>query len=109
MPRHPHEIADRRTLALHELVAERLLCDPSIVERARQQVERWDATQGVAPFYVRSWKQLLRLPVTEIVSTLLARTEMANALRQVSPFLHVLGPRERWEVLRHERATRALR
>jgi hypothetical protein len=108
MTRHPHEIADRRTLALHELVAERLLHDPSIVERARQQVERWDATRSVAQFYVQAWNQLLRLPVDDIVSALRERTETANALRQVSPFLHVLSPRERWEVLRHERETRAV-
>jgi hypothetical protein len=108
MPRHPHELADRRSLALHEQVAERLSCDPSIVERARQVVERWDATQSIAPVYVRAWYQLLRLPIADIVTTLRECTETANALRQVSPFLHVLSPRERWEILRHERATRAL-
>jgi hypothetical protein len=108
MSRHPHQIADRRSLALHEQVAERLLRDPAVVDRARQVVARWSETQGVSPEYAEAWDRILDLPVTDIARTLREESETSTMLRQVSPFLGVLSPRERWMILRHERATRGL-
>lgn len=106
MARHPHEIADRRSLALHEQIGQRLLGDPRIVERARQLVGAWRVAQNVSPLYVEAWGRVLELPLQDIARMLGEASEMANMLRQVSPFLHVLSPRERWSVLRNERSTR---
>ncbi len=108
MSRHPHEFADRRSLALHEQVAERLLGDPAVVVRARQVVAQWRATESVSAEYAEAWNRILNLPVTDIAHTLRENSETATMLRQVSPFLGVLSPRERWTILRQERATRCL-
>ena len=108
MSRHPHEVADRRSLALHEQVAQRLLRDPLVVDRARQVVAQWCVTQSVSSEYAEAWNRILALSLVDIANTLREDSETATMLRQVSPFVGVLSPRERWEVLRRERSTRSL-
>ena len=106
MARHPHELADRRALALHEAVASRLLGNPSLTDKARRVLGQWRETRSVSAPYVEAWSEILSLPVPAIVDIMLERSERATSLRQVSPFLGILTARERWEVLRSERATR---
>lgn len=106
MLRHPHEIADRRSLVLHERVAERLVEDPSVRQRALARVEGWRRSGAVAKDYIEAWLKLLSSPLPEIVGTLRSRDEEATRLRQVSPFAGVLSPKERWELLRREKAER---
>ncbi len=106
MPRHLHELADRRSLVLHERVAERLLTDPEVLERARRTVSKWRQSSSVSSVYVEAWARILTLTQTAILDVLRDRGETATMLRQVSPFAGALPPRERWMHLKHERLTR---
>lgn len=61
----------------------------------------WERDGSVAPFYVSAWKEVLALAMGELSQAVLAETEPAHALRQVSPFAGVLSARERWKILEH--------
>lgn len=92
-----HRLAEKRSLAYHRVVAERMLADPAVVERARERVRDW-AASGIAPYYARAWERVLALPVERIRELLLDDTEEARSLRQATPFAGVLSPRERWHI-----------
>ena len=98
-----HELAEERSLALHEEVARRLREDPALLGMARARVEDWLRQGSVHSEYVRAWRGILRRPVEEIGDLLTDRSERARALRQVSPFAGVVPARRRWEIWREVR------
>ena len=90
-----HRLAEKRSLAYHQLVAERIRRDPALVGIARARVDLW-LTEGRAPYYARAWERALAGPLTDLCDLLVADTEEARALRQATPFAGAIGPRERW-------------
>jgi hypothetical protein len=95
-----HAEIERRSLALHAAVAEKLAQDPAQLEAARGRVETWLREGSAHPEYARAWHNALSGPLEELLELLVDPGERAAALRQVSPFAGVLDPRERWEILR---------
>jgi hypothetical protein len=94
----PHEWIDRRSLALHEAVADKLLAHPELIEVARENLRRWLA-RGPQPALIE-WRQLLdTLSLDELQRLLRSPDERAARLRQSSPFAGVLTPRERQSIL----------
>jgi hypothetical protein len=98
----PHRLAEERSLAYHRVVAERIVREPLLLERARATVAAWLA-EGRAPFYAHAWGQVLSSPVDSIARLITSDTEEARALRQATPFAGVLGPHERWRIWREVR------
>jgi hypothetical protein len=96
----PHRRAFERSLALHRAVIERVAKDPRVLERARARVRAWERDGSVAPFYVSAWREVLELAPDRLAAAVLAETEQAHALRQVSPFAGALPARERWQILK---------
>lgn len=89
---------DRRSLAFHRLIAQRLLHDPEAVRaKARQNlgVMRQANDDGSADRYFDRWGALIEGPEAELVSVLLDPGASARDLRQVTPFAGVLTPDER--------------
>jgi len=95
-----HAVAEARSLDLHKAVADRLLADPSLLERARARVRGWLADGSVARPYAEAWQAILAQPVEDVALFLAGTDERARQLRQVSPFAGVLDPRTRWEIWR---------
>lgn len=95
----PHRIAEARSLALHRLLAERLLVDPRVVQQARALAARWLA-EGRATHYMKRWLELLSRDLREVASTIVREDEDLRALRQCTPFAGIISPRERWELWR---------
>jgi hypothetical protein len=95
-----HRTAERRSLAYHSAIAERLVRDPSILERARARVAGWTAAGEVHPKWSAAWAELLARPSTEICDKLCEPSEHMTALRQVTPFAGVLDSRTRWALWR---------
>jgi hypothetical protein len=104
----PHRLAEERSLALHRVIAERLRSDPRVLGRAREKVQRWEAS-GRSPHYARAWQRLLEGPLEPLCELLVADTEEARALRQATPFAGVLSPQERWRIWAQTRETLATR
>src|SRR5437667_12773031 len=45
-----HKLATERSLAFHRVIANRLLADPAVLERARKRVQTWLVRTPVQPF-----------------------------------------------------------
>ncbi len=90
---------ERRSLALHQAIADRLRSDPeAVVARARRTLDVMLAgSAGSSPF-LREWKVLLDRPPDALVSVLTDRDPWARELRQVTPFAGILTPLERTRV-----------
>ena len=99
----PHRLAEERSVAYHRVIAERLRDRPEILESARRRVQGWLSARADAPFYARKWAEILAGDAASIASFLVERTELADELRQSSPFAGALRPRERWQIWRETR------
>lgn len=93
-----HERNDQRSLALHRAIAEKLRSNPALMEIARDNLERWSTAVRHSQPYWDAWREVLRLPFSEILEVMLEEGERMTAMRQASPFAGVLTPQERWGV-----------
>jgi len=92
---------DRRSLALHEAIARRLVEDPDrVMERARRTLALMTEKHPSAAPLLREWRAILRRPTSDVVDLLLDPHPRARELRQVTPFAGVLSPAERADVYR---------
>jgi hypothetical protein len=96
-----HELGERRSIALHDAIAQRL--DAAMVQRALARVETWQSRGLLHPRLAGEWRTLLALPLDALARQLGAADERMARLRSVSPFAGELSPRERWTVWRHAR------
>jgi transcriptional regulator with XRE-family HTH domain len=96
---------ERRSLALHRIVAEKLDHDPG---RVRERAERNLATMraadsdGRASRALEDWERLLRSDNSTLRTALTDKTPRARSLRQSSPFAGVISDEERLAVLEAE-------
>ena len=95
-----HRRAERRSLAYHRAIAERVADDASVLESARRRVAAWRETRSVDLRQASAWDELLQRPAAEIAVALVDESEHMTALRQVSPFAGALDPRTRWQLWR---------
>jgi hypothetical protein len=99
----PHRLSEERSLAYHRVIAERLPHQPEVLENARARVRSWRTSSPDAPFRVRKWEEILAGDVPSIAAFLVERSELADELRQSTPFAGALQPRERWKIWRETR------
>src|SRR4051794_36284637 len=99
----PHRLGEERSVAYHRVIAERLQSRPEILESARRRVQEWLDSRANTPFYARKWAEILSGDVASIAAFLVERSELADELRQSSPFAGALNPRERWSIWRETR------
>jgi hypothetical protein len=93
-----HQRIDRRSLALHRAIAEKLRDRPAMIEIARENLERWSLTGGRSQPYWDAWRELLGRPLPEVLDLLVEPGERMTAMRQATPFAGVLEPAERWAI-----------
>lgn len=92
---------DRRSLALHRVIAARLLADPeAVIAKARRnlRVMRRANSDGSADPWFAEWDRRLAGPVAGVVEVLVSHDQEARDLRQVTPFAGVLTDDERREI-----------
>jgi len=104
-----HEWIDQRSLALDRAIAQRLLADPSLLDRARNTLARWiGQRQPDPPLALREWQDCLeRLSFDEIIALITSDDERARRLRQSSPFCGILPPAERLAIFKQYESRRA--
>lgn len=98
-----HRLAEERSVAYHRAIAERLQQQAEVLENARRRVRGWLAPGPSAPFYARKWAEILAGDAPSIAAFLVERSELADELRQSSPFAGALRPQERWKIWRETR------
>ncbi len=90
-----HSRLDERSLALHQLVAEKVQADPALLDKARGNIRRWQEANESPSLALAEWEQLLGGPVDQVAAFLVERSERATRLRQSSPFAGILTEDER--------------
>ncbi|MFN0168613.1 MAG: hypothetical protein ACKV22_19485 [Bryobacteraceae bacterium] len=98
LPLRGHLRIDRRSLALHRAIGEKLLANPALLDIARANLDRWSLAGGRSQPYWDVWREILNRPLAEIVDLLGEESERMDALRQAAPFAGVLEPAERWAI-----------
>jgi hypothetical protein len=98
-----HRLAEERSVAYHRVIAGRLQEKPEILENARRRVGFWFEGRSEAPFYARKWAEILAGDIASIAAFLVERSDLADELRQSTPFAGALQPRERWQIWRETR------
>lgn len=94
---HGHRTAERRGLAYHRIVAQRL--NEQVVDEARERIERLAADRHLHPRYAEQWRQLLSRSRPDIAQAISADDEEGRDLRQNSPFAGVLNEQERRRII----------
>ncbi len=98
-PYSDHRILDARSLAMHCKIAQKISNDPSLLDKAKANLERWSAkSKDPQPRYLREWEQILKRPWPEIAELITSMSEDATRLRSSSPFAGVLTARERDQI-----------
>jgi hypothetical protein len=98
-----HRLAEERSVAYHRVIAGRLRDQPEILDMARRRVSGWLADGVTAPAAAARWAAVLAGDPSSIAVFLIERSEVADELRQSSPFAGALRPRERWQIWREVR------
>lgn len=93
-----HRTAERRSLAMHARIAQRL--NAATLGRARERVESWLQDGTVDERWGRAWRDLLADPVPVVAAAISRDDETMRALRQTTPFAGALTNAERWHILR---------
>jgi len=94
-----HSPLDARSLAMHALIAKKLLVDPVLIDQARSTLARWRAQAGESvAVHFAEWERILAGSPEAIAEFLTSPGEDATRLRQSSPFTNVLTPDERLSV-----------
>jgi hypothetical protein len=71
---------------------------PALIEIANENNERWSRAGGRSQAYRDAWREILNLPLPEILDLLVEDSERMTAMRQATPFAGVLEPAERWAI-----------
>ena len=99
----PHLRADHVVMALARATAAKIRADPSLIDVARNNLEKWRSAQGgqFSP-PLEEWERILRfLTVSELADFITSRTPKADRLRQSDPFPGVLTEQEREQILQN--------
>jgi hypothetical protein len=97
-----HEDVDARLLRMATTISERIRTDPSLIEAATAYIDRRRLTaSGSEQLALREWRTVLTtMSVPRIRRLLVEDGARGRRLRQSLPFLDVLSPAEREQLLR---------
>jgi len=98
-----HEKIDRRSIALHRAVSEKLRENPSLVQdvvkRIDKQLSLGSVHSATTKFWLKCWKELIESrSVEELCTLLVSPSEEMTRMRQSTPFVNVLSQEERRRV-----------
>ncbi|HTV41254.1 MAG TPA: hypothetical protein VMF08_11805 [Candidatus Sulfotelmatobacter sp.] len=106
-----HAVQDSVNLEMAQRIASGLPQHPEWIDFALANLERWSCQNSNAPSLLRcydEWKGILQEGVSKVCAVLTAETDEGRRLRQNSPFVGILSPKEVWEIKsRHRHATAA--
>jgi len=100
-----HRILDARSLAMHVLIAEKVCKDPSLIDKAKHNLQRWrERSAGEPAPWMGEWARILTRPCLEIAAVMTGMNATSTRLRQSSPFAGILSASERKRIYEAFRA-----
>ncbi len=90
-----HMRLDERSLALHRLIAVKVRDNPALLDKARDNLRRWQEAGNSPSHALAEWARIITGPVDQVAQFLEERSERATRLRQSSPFCGILTEAER--------------
>ena len=99
-----HAFLDEFALAYHRAVADRLRAEPAaVLEHARRNLDRWTEGDAFGPgdlAPLEEWRRVLEeADVGRLIEIITDASDEGQRLRSSSPFVGVLSPEERLEIL----------
>lgn len=99
-----HAFLDEFALAYHRAVAGRLRDEPAaVLEHARRNLDRWTEGDAFGPGELASleeWRRILdEAEAGRLIEIITDTSEEGQRLRSFSPFVGVLSPEKRLEIL----------
>lgn len=92
---------DRKSLALHQLVVEKIELDPKLFQRVQQTLQLWRSKENWATRpYLAQWQAVVDDGMQAALARATEETERGQAMRQASPFAGILTEAERLEFLK---------
>ena len=107
-----HELVDRVSLEMARRIAARLGADPSLLQVARANLNRWKQQHRESPSLLRcdlEWEEILLRPLNEICRILCDETDEGQRLRQNAPFTGILSQEEVKQIKKEFRKGEAAR
>jgi hypothetical protein len=95
-----HKRLDRISLELHRACAAKLRAHPELLAVARDNLDRWSKLNERTQPYWDTWREMLDLPLDELLALMQEESERMTALRHTSPFAGLLDIAERRRILR---------
>ena len=83
---------------MHRAIADKLRADPTLVEIARQNLDRWSVENSRSQPYWDAWRDILNGPFEDVLQCMVEGSERMTAMRQATPFAGILAPAERWAI-----------
>lgn len=87
--------SDFRSLEIHNLIAEKLEDNPSLVNVAINNINRWKKQNSFPQPYLDEWLNIINSGQDVLLSFLRSTTEDAQRLRSSSPFPGIISEEER--------------
>ena len=104
-PYSTHRLLEARSLAMHAVIAAKLMRDPDLLAKPRDNIKRWSGRFGKnPPRWIGQWRSILALSYREIAALMTEPSEEAARLRQSSPFAGLLTTQERRRIYEAFRA-----
>jgi hypothetical protein len=99
-----HSFLDEFALAYHRAVVDRLRAESSaVLERARRNLDRWTEGDAFGPgdlAPLEEWRRILNeADVSRLIEIITDASDEGQRLRSSSPFVGVLSPELRLEIL----------
>jgi hypothetical protein len=94
-----HARIDGISLELHRACAAKLRAHPELLALARENLDRWSKLNSRSQPYWDAWREMLDLPLDQLLDLMVEESERMTALRHTSPFAGVLDIAERRAVL----------
>ncbi len=91
---------EQKSLAYHQVVADRLRENPALVDIARNRLQWYRSRNPSSAYYYDTWERLLSGPLVSLVEMMTSRSEEARALRQENPFVDLISQPERARIYR---------
>ncbi|MDR0563828.1 MAG: hypothetical protein LBG78_02670 [Azoarcus sp.] len=96
-----HIQIDARSLDMHRLITAKIHSNPALFNKVLPTILRWRNTVSPSSLpYLNEWETLVQQGMDTALAKATEDSESARALRQSTPFVGILTPKERFDFLK---------